>query len=388
MPRQESASTFPAVVPVLTDGTVTLRAHRRADVEAIVEQCADPQTQRWTTVPRPYRKADALRFLAHVREQWMTPGGNRCWAIEWDDGTGPRFGGTVDLRGRRGRVADIGFGLHPAARGQGVMTGAVRLVALHAFRVGLGDQPLDRIHWTAQVGNFASRRVAWACGFVHHGTIPQGGAPPVGTDEPAVDIWVASLSATAPMVPSTPWLDVPVLEANGIRLRPWRDEDGVHTEPLGNPAHHMPLGAAPDDLTFDHWLLVRRERSASGQGIVWCIADAASDRPLGAMLVFSPSGPLSEPGAELGYFLYPSARGRGVATAAGDLAVEHAFAPLAKGGLGLSRLSAMTAADNVASNSVLERLGFVRWGIEHRTDLLPDGTWEDAYHWEMLRSMS
>ena len=77
---------------------------------------------------------------------------------------------------------------------------------------------------------------------------------------------------------------------------------------------------------------------------------------------------------------------KGVVTAAGDLAVEHAFTPRAMGGLGLSRLSALTAADNVASNSVLERLGFVRFGVEHATDLLPDGTWENAYHWELLRS--
>ena len=111
-----------------------------------------------------------------------------------------------------------------------------------------------------------------------------------------------------------------------------------------------------------------------------------TDRPLGAVMLFSRGGPISEPGAELGYFLYPSARGRGVATAAGDLAIEHAFTPRARDGLGLSRLSAFTAADNVSSNSVLERLGFVRWGVEHETDLLPDGSWEDGYAWELLRS--
>ena len=73
MPRPDAPATHPAVVPVLTDGTVTLRAHRRADVDAIVELCNDPEMLRWTTVPRPYRKADALRFLAQVKEQWLAP---------------------------------------------------------------------------------------------------------------------------------------------------------------------------------------------------------------------------------------------------------------------------------------------------------------------------
>ena len=40
---------FPDDVPLLTDGVVTLRAHRRADVPAVLEQCEHPLSQRWTT---------------------------------------------------------------------------------------------------------------------------------------------------------------------------------------------------------------------------------------------------------------------------------------------------------------------------------------------------
>jgi RimJ/RimL family protein N-acetyltransferase len=377
-------------VPVLTDGVVTLRAHRRSDVDAVVEQCNDPETLRWTTVPRPYRKADALRWLAAVREGWEQ-GGTRRWAVEWtpEGSAEPRYAGTVDLRPGPGRVAAIGFALHPDARGEGLMSRAVRLACSHAFEEGLGDGPVERVHWGAVVGNFASWRVAWAAGFVFHGTIPRMEGPvyplPDGRVE-ARDHWVASLAPRAPMVPQTPWLEVPVLEGEGIRLRPWRDEDGDHAEPLAGPSHHMPAGAAPDDLTFDHWLLVRRERSAFGIGIVWCIADAVSDQPLGAMLLFDNPGPMGEVTAELGYFLFPSARGRGAATMGGELAIDHAFAPRSEGGLGLTRLSAQTAADNAASNAVLERLGFLRWGVEHETDRLPNGQYANAFHWELLAS--
>ncbi|CCH76021.1 Acetyltransferase [Nostocoides japonicum T1-X7] len=379
---------YPSAVPVLTDGVVTLRALRRKDADLLVELANDEEVLRWTTIPRPYRKADGLRRVAAVREMWEDPHADRVWAIDWTDTEGTtRFAGQVDLRPRAGRTAEIGYVLHPAARGEGIMARAVRLVAQHGFAEGIGSGPLTRIHWSAVVGNFPSRRVAWACGFAFHGTIPQSGPGYPGPDGEVVvrDHWYASLSPHAAMVPATAWLDIPVLEANGIRLRPWRDGDADTTEPLANPSHHMPLGSAPDDLTFEHWLLVRRERAAAGEGIAWCIADERTDAALGAVMVFAHGAPISEPGAEIGYFLYPSARGRGVATAAGDLAVEYAFTPRHEGGLGLSRLSAITASDNIASNSVLERLGFVRWGVEHATDRLPDGTWADAYHWELLR---
>ncbi len=261
---------FPSCVPVLTDGVVTLRAHRRSDVDAIVEASNDPEMVRWTTVPRPYRKADALRWLKVIREGWEN-GGTQHWAIEWtpDGEDSPRYAGTVDLRPRAGRVAEIGFGLHPDARGEGLMSRAVRLACSHAFDEGLGEGPVERVHWSAVVGNFASWRVAWATGFVHHGTIPRMGGPAYPTEDgrlEARDHWVASLAPRAPMVPQTPWLEVPVLEGEGIRLRPWREDDGDYSEPLAGPSHHMPSGAAPDDLTFDHWLLVRRERSAHGRG--------------------------------------------------------------------------------------------------------------------------
>ncbi len=390
-PTDQPSAPFPRCVPVLSDGVVTLRAHRRSDVDAIVEQTSDPEMVRWTSVPRPYRKADALRRLKAIKEGWESPTGTRHWAIEWtpEGENAPRYAGTVDLRPRAARVADIGFGLHPDARGEGLMARAVRLACQHAFVEGLGDGPIERVHWGAVVGNFASRRVAWATGFVQHGTIPRMAGPAYPTPDgrlEARDHWVASLAPRVPMVPQTRWLDVPVLEGEGIRLRPWRDDDADWSEPLDGPTHHMPAGAAPDDLTFDHWLLVRRERSADGTGIVWCIADAATDQPLGACLVFDNPGPMGDFGAELGYFLFPSARGRGAATMAGELAIEHAFAPRAEGGLGLTRLTAVTAGDNLASNAVLERLGFLRWGVEHETDLLPNGEHAHAFHWELLRS--
>lgn len=57
------------------------------------------------------------------------------------------------------------------------------------------------------------------------------------------------------------------------------------------------------------------------------------------------------------------------------------------GGLGLRRLTAQTAADNLPSNRVLERTGFTVFGRERAVDSLPDGRWGDLLHWERLSSL-
>ena len=122
---------------------------------------------------------------------------------------------------------------------------------------------------------------------------------------------------------------------------------------------------------------------SEGTAIEWCVADAATDRALGGVVVFSRGGPISDT-AELGYQLFPSARGRGVAKKAARLAIAHALRPVAEGGLGLRRLVAETAADNEASNAVLRADGFTEFGREHEVDQLADGWWGDGLYWELL----
>ena len=64
-------------------------------------------------------------------------------------------------------MREIGYWMAPWARGQGVMTDAVRLVCDWGFdELGLG-----RIEWWANVGNYASRRVAEKVGFTMEGTV-------------------------------------------------------------------------------------------------------------------------------------------------------------------------------------------------------------------------
>ncbi|MGL4174631.1 MAG: GNAT family N-acetyltransferase [Dermatophilaceae bacterium] len=374
--------TYPHCVPELTDGAVRLRAHRSADAARIVEQAADPLSLRWTTVPRPYDLADAHDFLGVIRDGWERGGGDRSWAVTDAGDPDGRYLGTVDLRPRAGRTAETGFGLHPDARGRGLMAGALRLACQWWF--GQGG---TRVHWRAERGNFASWRVAWSCGFTRHGTVPE--LVSSGADrESAADAWCASLGADDVLEPVTPWDDPPVLlsqEAGGIRLRPWRDDDVAHLEPRDQPTHHMPGRAVLDPDTFAEWLLTRRERMSLGTTISWCVADAAEDTALGEVLVFVSQGTVDDDTVELGYQVVPSARRRGVASATARAVVRHALAGRSDGGMGMRRLVARTAEDNVGSNRVLDNLGFTIWGRETAADLLPDGRVVDQLHWELLR---
>ncbi|WP_432508746.1 GNAT family N-acetyltransferase [Kineococcus auxinigenes] len=148
--------------PELRDGDVLLRRHTAADLDAVVEQCRDADTVRFTTVPTPYGRADAEGFTAGLTAAWDR-GEVAGWAVE----AGGRFAGTVDLRHRPAGWAEIGFGLAPWARGRGVMTRAARL----ALAWGFDELHLAGVHWQAVVGNTASWRVAQKCGFRREGEV-------------------------------------------------------------------------------------------------------------------------------------------------------------------------------------------------------------------------
>ena len=372
-------------VPVLTDGFATLRAHRLEDADAIVEQSTDPESLRWTTVPRPYTRDHAVEFIEGNLRDWESPTAKRSWAIEWVDDAGrTRFGGTIDLRPTAvASAGELGFGLHPEARGRGLMTRAVRLVTAYGFGTSVWGRPLVRVHWRAIVGNWASRRAVWAAGFSFHGTIPDSHPDPFGGPD-ALGTWTGSIGAGDTAAAQTPWLVPPTIEADGLRLRPWRVEDIDAIEPRDDPEHWMPARGVLRRETFPTWLHERRERSAAGTAIDWCVADAATDRALGGVTLFSRGGPITGDTAELGYQLFPSARGRGVAKAGARMAVAHALRTREEGGLGLRRLVAETAADNEASNAVLRSNGFVTFGREHAVDLHSDGSYGDGLYWELL----
>jgi RimJ/RimL family protein N-acetyltransferase len=209
-----TARSFPDRVPILIDAEarITLRALGRDDLAAIVEQCSDPEMIRWTTVPTPtdgYQLRDAEEFLALTAAGW-TSGQRLSWTIEGQRGSRRRFCGSIDLRIEGDEAAEVGFGLHPEARGRSIMSAALNLVCDYGFEV-VG---LEVIRWRAAVGNWASRRVASKVGFVFDGTVRRS----LAHRGELLDGWVATLTRDDPRVPQ-PWLRPVDLCGDGVRLR-------------------------------------------------------------------------------------------------------------------------------------------------------------------------
>jgi RimJ/RimL family protein N-acetyltransferase len=124
----------------------------------------------------------------------------------------------------------------------------------------------------------------------------------------------------------------------------------------------------------------------AGTDLHWCIADRTSDAMLGNVQIFR-MGPVQDRcQGELGYWLRPGARQRGIIGEALRPVIAHAFTPAENGGLGLIRLHACTDSDNYASQSILRSAGFTQWGADHQACRRTDGSLSDGVHFELLAS--
>ncbi|UYM03934.1 GNAT family N-acetyltransferase [Solicola gregarius] len=368
---------FPDDVPVLTDGVVTLRAHRESDISPMVEMARDPEFIRWTTIPDPYDASNARHFVDEIVGPGWERHHHRGWAIEYlgDDGVA-RFGGNIDVRGVG--VADVGFGLHPAARGRGVMARAIRLALRWAFERG----GIEVVHWRAHVGNVASLRTAWATGFTLHGTAPDF----LWERGRALDAWTGSIRPDADGTPRTPWWRSPVIEGEKVRLRPFKDTDVPRmVEACSDATTRLWIPLLPDPYTEADartYLAAASWQAATGSMAAWCIADPDTDELAGNIAVLRMNA-RTETG-EIGYWMHPSARGRGMVSEATRLAVRHALTPIEQGGVGRRRLELFAATENGPSNAVARNAGFDFVGTRHRAERLSDGTYADVNEYQLL----
>ena len=360
-------------VPRLDDGVVILRGMRADDVPDLVAHGSEEQMRRWTRVPDPYTRRDAEDFLTHWAESWRQ-GKELGFAVE----TGGRWAGSIDLRPEGTGLAEVGFGLAAWARHRSVMSRAVRLIC----RWGFTEHALDAVRWRAQVGNWPSRRVAWATGFRMEGTV-------TGLLEHRgrrVDGWVATLRRGARMAPSDPWWQPVRLTGPGVELRPHGTDDVARmVEACRDPAsrHWLPLIAADYDerQALEHLQHVR-EQAAAGRAVSWAVADPDDDRMLAEVMVFARDD--SRLHGEVGYWTHPAERGRGIATGATRLAVRHALLPGEEGGLGMDRMLLRAADGNEASQRVARRLGFTRAGVDRAANRMRDGALVDDVRFDLL----
>lgn len=146
----------------------------------------------------------------------------------------------------------------------------------------------------------------------------------------------------------------------------------------------MPAGAQPGHDDFDAWLARKQRFRDEGSSLDWCIADRATDRPLGSVGLFHRGDGPIDFDAEIGYWVFPSARGHGYVSEALPHVIEHAFRPRAEGGLGVTRVHAGADADNDASVAIMRRAGLREWGRDRQAWRRIDGTLTDGVYSELL----
>lgn len=159
--------------------------------------------------------------------------------------------------------------------------------------------------------------------------------------------------------------DAPALSALRLRSRahlaPW--------EPIRHPDHDTSAGQRAD-------VEAALDQHARGQGVPFAILD--EDGSVAGRISLNTIVRGAFESCAMGYWLAADRTGRGLATEAVRAAVAHAFDDL-----DLHRVEAGTLLHNAASQRVLARCGFTRYGLAPRY-LRIAGEWQDHVLFQRL----
>jgi RimJ/RimL family protein N-acetyltransferase len=159
-----AVSTPPDRQPTLRGERATLRPWTAEDAGFVHDACQDPEIQRWTTVPSPYRHEDAVGYVTAISEAAWRDGGG-VFAICVDGAPA----GTIGVHGMRDGVAHVGYWAAPPARGRGLVSDALRTLSGWL----IGERGAARVELVVEPGNAASLRVAERAGFTREGVLRQ-----------------------------------------------------------------------------------------------------------------------------------------------------------------------------------------------------------------------
>jgi len=158
---------LPLPAPPLSSDLLTLRAWTAEDAGSVVAAFQDPLIDRFVaSVPAPCDDAGARSWLAS-HEPARKHGSRLELAIGSPESD--RVLGSIALSSveRLHARAMVSFWVLPEARGRGVATDAVQLLAEWA----LGDFGLKRLEMFIEPENVGSQRVAERCGFAREGLL-------------------------------------------------------------------------------------------------------------------------------------------------------------------------------------------------------------------------
>ena len=148
----------------LRSGDVILRFPSLEDVDAILPAFIDPELREAGNLPAFDREG----LVASLQELPVLAERGRLLALAAvDSGSGEVVGGgTLHHLDEERKIVEIGYFVLPHARRRGVATTIARMLAEHAFSLGM-----ERVAAYVNVGNTASERVADRAGFTREGVV-------------------------------------------------------------------------------------------------------------------------------------------------------------------------------------------------------------------------
>ena len=153
--------------PSLQDGVVLLRPWTEQDVPAIAAACNEEEIALWLDqVPQPYSEKDAREYVASTRRGWREGTASSFAIVDLESQEAVGSIG-VHWLDREQRVAEVGYWVAREARGRGLASRALRLVAGWVLR----DCGLERLQLRADVLNAPSQKVAEKAGFRREGVL-------------------------------------------------------------------------------------------------------------------------------------------------------------------------------------------------------------------------
>ena len=148
----------------ITDGSVVLRTPVADDVDELVPAFADPVLREAGNLPA-FGRAEMVAALGHLPA--MATSGRLMPMIADDASTSTTVGGgTLHHLDAERAIVEIGYWILPHARRRGFATRIARLLAEHAFRLGV-----ERVAAYVNVGNIASERVLERAGYTREGVV-------------------------------------------------------------------------------------------------------------------------------------------------------------------------------------------------------------------------
>jgi RimJ/RimL family protein N-acetyltransferase len=168
------------------------------------------------------------------------------------------------------------------------------------------------------------------------------------------------------------------LDSDRVILRDWRDEDAPALAAVCGEWDVCAFTSVPWEWSEPAalaWIDRQRRKRAAGTVLALAIQAPDDERALGNVNLAG----FGERGgeAEIGYWLVPEARGRGLVTAAAALLIDWGFR-----NLGIERIEFAILPENLASQHVAERVGATPEGLRERSHRA-DGRWRDMTIWSL-----